>query len=462
MLVSRISFTFFIVFGLSGCVLKPGGGGESVAGGLDIPARFDASQAPVPEVASGLRDLFPSPSLRADIDRALQQNPDLKASAARLREAGFNTRQTRAGLFPSLTANAGASRAQSNSAGAGFDVGSFIAERYTATLDARWELDVWGRVRAGVTAATRDLAAAAADDAAARQSIAAQVAQAHFALAGAEKLTDLAERRYRSFDSTLSLVDRRFEGGLSTLGDVELARTDVETARSQIAERKDSRDQAARQLAALMGEYPKADRRGRGFPSSVRSVPAGVPSSLLRQRPDVDAAYQRLRASNARIDVAHAALFPSFALTASAGRQSARLSDLARSNFDIWAVAGNLSAPIFAAGSLRDEVRASGARSEQALANYQSTVLNALREVEDALGSDRYLAQRESATRSALEAAKRAEERVRQSYERGLVEILTLLDAQRRAFAAEEALISIQTLRYQNRVALALALGKAV
>ncbi|MDB4693017.1 efflux transporter outer membrane subunit [Akkermansiaceae bacterium] len=433
---------------LPSCTLPPS---KVTSANVPLPSRFDSTQPPVPEIATSLKSLFPSSDVALWINRALTRNPDLKASLARLQEAGFNTRRTRAALSPTLFENAAAGRS---------DFGS-SASNFSATLDAQWELDVWGQIRAGVTAASRDEAALAADYAAARQSIAAQTAQAYFGLVAASQLVELNERSLKSFESTFSRVERRFERGLSSLGDSELARTDVENTRAQLAARQNQRDQAARRLATLTGDYPKTDRHAPKFPSLSKSIPSGVPSTLLMKRPDVDAAYQRIRAADARVTVAHRDLYPSFSLTASAGQRSSTLKNLADSNFSVWSFAANMSAPLFDGGLRQAELGAAGARAEQALSNYHSTVLNALREVEDALGSERYLAKQEAATQRALTAARRAEDSVRRNYESGLLELLSLLETQRRSFNTEEALINVRALRYQNRVALALALGKA-
>ncbi len=442
---------------LTGCVSLP----ANKASVREVPARFDATPPPVPQIATSLRELFSDSGLNSYLSRATQANPDLKASAARLEESGFNTRSSRSPLLPSISANGNGFRSQSNSSGQGFDAGTFDAQRFSANLDVQWELDVWGRIRAGVTAASQDQLAAQADYRSALQSISAQTAQAYFQLIGATRRVDLARRRQASFESTFNLVDRRFEIGSGNLGDVSLAKTDVETAKARLAELTNLRNQASRLLGALIGGYPDSSRSASSWPSLNRRVAAGIPSSLLRNRPDIDAAYQRIRAADARVKVAHASLFPSFSLTGSTGRQSSELSDLTNSDFNVWSIAGNLTAPLFNGGALRAELGAANARAKTAVAEYHSTVITALREVEDALGSEGLLAAREAALVKALAAAKNAESQIQRNYESGLVEILTLLDTQRRAFLTEEALILVRELRYQNRVTLALALGKA-
>mgnify|MGYP000168002819 CR=1 FL=1 len=416
---------------------------------LKIPHRFDATKPPVPEVATGLMSLFSDSRLNNYVNRALTGNPDLKASLARLEEAGFNTRKTYAATVPSLTANSSASR-------------SNVSGRYAVSLDSQWELDVWGRIKAGTNAARQSEQAFAADYAAMRQSVAAQTMQAYFSLVSSEKLLGLSQRRLKSFDDSLSLVNRRFEAGTGNLGDVDLARTDVENTKAQVEQRKNARDQAARQLAALTGSYPDAKSTASSWPSLRRSVPAGIPSDVLMQRPDIDAAYQRIRAADSNVTVAHRDLYPKFSLTASTGQQSNVLKDLANSNFNVWSIVGNLAAPILDGGSRKAELGAANARAKQAIASYQSTVLGAFQEVENALGSERYLKSQQASYTKALAAANSAESRIKRSYEAGLVEILTLLDAQRRSFSTEESLINTTALRFQNRVSLALALGKGL
>ena len=432
-----------------GCTTVPAPTRVNDAG---LPTSFEGPAPEAPEIASSLKTLFSAPELNRQIDRALRRNPDLRTAALRLEEAGFNTRRSKATLLPSLTANT--SRSRSNT--------DFQEEVFTGTLDARWEVDLWGRLRAGVNAASLNETALSYDLRSAHQSIAAQTAQAWFNLVSETQLLRLTERSLKNFENTLSLVETRFEAGLVNLGDLDLARTDVETTRAQLAARRDERDKAARQLAALTGDYPSANRSAAHFPSLARSVRPGAPSTLLMKRPDIVAAYHRIRAADANVTVAHRDLYPSFTLTASTGQRSPTLRQLANSNFNTWSILANLSAPLLDGGSRRAELGSANSRAKQALSQYQATVLTALREVEDALGSDRYLASQEASTRLALKAARSAESRIQRNYESGLLEILSLLETQRRAFLTEEALINVRTLRFQNRVRLALASGRAL
>lgn len=445
-------------FTLWSCVSAPSALSPTAKASLDIPARYDSTQPPVPKIADNLLTIFPDAKLKKHINQALTNNPDLRLSAARLEEAGFNTRRAQAGLSPTVNATGSGSNSRSNPSG----FGAVETERYTAQLDARWELDVWGRTRAGISASASDQAAAAADYASARQSIAAQTAQAYFELLRVSSLLDLAERRLKSFEKTYDLVNRRFEAGTADLGALDLARTDIENTRSAVALATDTRNQAARRLAVLTGAYPAASASATQWPSLARSIKAGIPSTTLMQRPDIDAAYQRIRAADSRVTVAHSDLYPDFTLTASYGQQSNILKNLADSNFNAWSLLADFSAPLIDGGARRSELGAANARAKAALASYQSTVLTAFSEVENALGSETYLRQQYTATSRALKAAESAEARGLRSYDNGLINILDLLEIQRRTFSTEESLINIRALRYQNRVSLALALGKAI
>lgn len=445
------------LLGASACTLKFPSLSAKRNDGLNIPERYDASQPPVPEVATGLLSLFSDKSLSACVERALQHNPDLKASAARLEESGFEMRKATASMMPTLDLSGGVSRSRNFTRGT-----RSIENSYTAGLDTQWEIDVWGRIRADIRASASNRDALLADHASARESIAAQTMQAYFDLIASDQLLDLSRRRLASFEKTYQLVKRRFEDGTEDLGDLDLARSDMESSRAEMVRTSDVRDQSARQLAALTGSYPDAKSSINPWPRLRRGVDAGIPSTLLLKRPDIDAAYQRIRAADSRVQVAHRDLYPRFSLTASGGGQSSTLKDVLDSNFKVWSVAANLTAPLFDGGRRRAELGAANARAKQALANYQSIVINAFREVENALGSERYLVRQEQYHGNALEAARSAEDRVRRNYETGLVEILTLLDTQRRAFNSEESLINTKALRYKNRVALALALGKGL
>ena len=452
----RVMSLLIFVCLMSACVTKPESQLVSNAEALVLPKRYDATAYPKLRIVPGLLQLFSDPRLEKWVKLALEHNPDLKLTAARLEEAGFNTRKAYAPSLPSLVLRGDGNRARAKVAG-----NSNISNRYSTSLDVNWELDVWGRISSGISAAAVDQEAANADYAAAKQSISAQTMQSYFDLVAADKLLALYNRRLSSFQKSYQLVDRRFSLGTANLGDSDLAKTDLENTRAQVAQRKDIRDQVSRQLSALTGGYPdrSAVKTSLGWPTLRNGVNSGIPSDLLKNRPDVDAAYHRIRAADSKVSVAHRDLFPRFTLTATGGNETSSLSRLINSNISLWSLTSRITGPIFEGGNRRAELGAANARAKQAYANYQSTVINALREVENALGSERYLLGQETALQNALAAARRAENRIRRNYEAGLGNVLSLLESQRRSFNTEESLINTRALRYKNRVTLALALG---
>lgn len=452
----RVMSLLIFVCLMSACVTKPESQLVSNAEALVLPKRYDATAYPKLRIVPGLLQLFSDPRLEKWVKLALEGNPDLKLTAARLEEAGFNTRKAYALSLPNLALRGEGNRARAKVAG-----NSNISNRYSTGLDVNWELDVWGRISSGISAAAADQEAANADYAAAKQSISAQTMQSYFDLVAADKLLALYNRRLSSFQKSYQLVDRRFSLGTANLGDSDLAKTDLENTRAQVAQRKDIRDQVSRQLSALTGGYPdrSAVKTSLGWPTLRNGVNSGIPSDLLKNRPDVDAAYHRIRAADSKVSVAHRDLFPRFTLTATGGNETSSLSRLINSNISLWSLTSRITGPIFEGGNRRAELGAANARAKQAYANYQSTVINALREVENALGSERYLLGQETALQNALAAARRAENRIRRNYEAGLGNVLSLLESQRRSFNTEESLINTRALRYKNRVTLALALG---
>jgi len=193
----RVALVTGVVLCSSGCMLKFDAWAPKRNHGLSIPKRYDASLPPVPDVTTGLLALFEDEQLSAYVDKALEHNPDLKGSAARLEESGFEMRKASSSLVPTVDLNGGVSRSQNSIRN------SRSRENiYSAGLDAQWEIDVWGRIRAGIRATASNRDALLADYESARQSIAAQTMQSYFNLVAEDQLLNLAQRRLESFEKT--------------------------------------------------------------------------------------------------------------------------------------------------------------------------------------------------------------------------------------------------------------------
>jgi outer membrane protein, multidrug efflux system len=403
--------------------------------------------------------------LESLVDEALQNNRDLRAAAARVEAAVAQARIAGAAYSPSADFTFDAARRQQKFVGlpipgAPDTVLTSRSTVYGAALNLSWELDLWGRIRAGSQAGIADLQSSEHEYRAAQLSLAAQTVKAWLAALEANRQLNLARATQESYRTTARQVRERYERGIRSPLDVRLALANEATAGAVVAARETQAKAAARQLELLLGRYPAGSiESGSALPALTNTVPAGLPSELLDRRPDLAAAERRLAAATSRVKEAKAALFPRIALTASGGRTSSQLSDLLSNNFNVWAIAGNFAQPIFEGGRLRANVRLNQARLKESAENYASSALRAFSEVESALSNEEALAEREQqlaeAVRQSNAASKLAEER----YRSGLGDFITLLETQRRAFENESHLLAVSRARIDNRIDLHLALG---
>jgi outer membrane protein, multidrug efflux system len=405
---------------------------------------------------------FADPDLDRLVEAALAGNRDLRAALARLEAAAQSRTIAAAGALPEVDAGLDAQRSRRLFLGFPFGGGtpSSTATTYGLSLSLRWELDLWGRVRASDSAAIADLQAAAADHAGARLSLVAQTCRAYFAAVEARQQLALAEATTASIRATADDVRDRYRRGVRPALDVHLAATNLANAEAAVAQRRDALQRALRQLDLLAGRYPRGDTSvAATLPSTLPPVPASLPSQLLQRRPDLVAAERRLAADGCRVDAAKAALYPRLSLTASGGTSTQQLEDLVDNDFRVWSLGANLLQPLFRGGALRADVARAQARRAEVLSNYGSAVLHAFVEVEDTLAATAQLDARRQTTTSAAHHASLASDLARQRYQLGLTDFLATADGQRQAYQADSARISIERLRLENRIDLFLAIG---
>jgi len=399
------------------------------------------------------------------VAEALDANHDLAAAAARVDEAAALARIAGADLFPGLAADSRAARTKQNFVGfpipgASKRVLTSYSTSYNTGLSLTWELDLWGRLRSGRSAALADVQAAYANFAGARLSLAARTARAWFGLIEARQQVALAEETVASYEETVRQVRDRFERGVRTSLDLRLALANLRTAEAQLQQRRRALDAGTRALEVLLGRYPAAALAAPDtLPSLPEDVPGGLPADLIARRPDLAAAERRLAAGGARVRAAKASLYPRISLTASGGTSSNQLKDLVDRDFSVWNLIGNLTAPLFQGGRLRGQLAASRAREAQALERFASAALGAYAEVESALAAETTLAAQEAALAEAARQAEAARTVAEDQYRSGLVDFVTVLETQRRALAARSASLVAHRARLDNRTALHLALG---
>ena len=418
-------------------------------------------QMPKSAATGWIRD-FGSSRLEALVNRAIAANPDLLAAEARVRQARAQVTQEGAGLFPTIGATSSASRAQSPS-DQRFPGVNLIANRFNWTVNVAWELDFWGMVADQRRGAVSRMQASEETWHAARLSLAAQTVQAAVTLAEADSLHALARQNVAARRTELGILEKQMERGLDperAALDVSLARADLARTEATLLQRSQTSDAARRTLETLMGGYPAGLEKGIGSLPALRGTPpAGMPSEMLLRRPDLRAAERRVAAALADESAAKKALLPSFRITGAFGRTSQHMDKLIRPESALWNIASQAAQTLFQGGRLRAGITLEKARYDENLQTYASRVLTAFREVETALVADRLLSEQETALEHAATEAERAEKLAQGQYEKGLTEVLTLLDARQRAFDARSALITVRAQRLRNRAALHLALG---
>lgn len=400
---------------------------------------------------------FGDPALGPLIAQALQDQTDIAAAAARLRQARAARDLAAAQQRPSLGGSASAQASGSE--------GRATTETYRAALDASWEADLWGAGAAGVQAAEATLQARGLTLAHTRISIAAEVALNLLQLRGAQAREAIAQDNLASQQQTLQIVLWRFEAGLVTQLDVEQARTAVAQTEAQIPALRSSAAQAMNALAVLTGRAPGALHAQLQAGSDAASGPAAppdlavaIPAEVLRQRPDVQAAERTLAAAEARVQQADAGRLPSLSLGGSIGLSALSLGGLG-SGAGVASLLASVSLPVLDGGRLRAQVGQQAAARDEAAATYRATVLAALQEVEDTLVALAAAREQAVALQSALASASSAAALAEQRYRSGLVDFQNVLLSQRTRLSAQDSLAANTTTLATTHVRLYKALG---
>lgn len=421
---------------------------------VHLPENWQANTQAGAPVEPWLQD-FSDEQLNALVAEALIGNFDLQRTASRVQSFQAQRKATNAGRWPSLSATLEASRSEQDIAGI-----TVKSDDYSLQAVLGWELDIWQRLTNRTRAAMLDVESVEADLQAARLSLAANVARAWYDAVAAKRQVAFSEATEKSFANNLEVIETRYRNGIGDALDVTLARANLESARSQTEARRIQSDNSVLLLETLLGRYPARELAIAEKIPDVTPVPgSGVPADLVERRPDLRSARLSMLAETERLKAANKNYLPTLNLTGS----YASVSDDFGNVFDfddlVWRIASQLTAPLFQAGRLEAERELAAATQNQAVLNYASTALVAFREVESALRAEQFLKTQQQALEKAVVESERAEVLAGERYASGLVDITTLLDAQRRAVEARRSLIDLRNQRLQNRINLHVALG---
>lgn len=460
-------------------------GGEilSEAARSAIPADWQVDAHSGSVVPGWIRS-FNDPTLERLVAEAVQRNPDLTAAAARVEASRAAVVVASSSLYPAVGLKALGERQGRDLSGdlnLGIDPpdlggmgiessgGSFgsSSDRRSSRRDVAgmgigtaWEADVWGRLRSKRAAAVADSMAAEADLESARQSLAATVARAYFAVIEAGQQAANAEETLALYGEYLNLVELRKEQGFASDFDLAQLKTRISATRDAVHTANLARAQAIRAIEVVSSRYPAGNLATReSLPNQPRPVPSGLPAELLERRPDLIAAERRFAAAFHRTKEARAARLPRFALSGVGGVATADLDGVGTLDAVTWSLASGITQPIFLGGALKAAAEIRSAEQRAAAMDYTATALRAFAEVEDALSREHFLALRETAIQSMVEHSAEAVELGLSQYEQGQSDMFNMLILAGDNLAARSELTRIRAARLRERANLHLSLG---
>jgi NodT family efflux transporter outer membrane factor (OMF) lipoprotein len=426
----------------------PTGDAQRFLEGADVPTRWWTA--------------FANDELDRRIDQALVHSPTIASAQATLRQAQENVKAARGSLFPSVDANAGATRGNVNALGVSVPGSGSTFTLYNAGVDVAYTLDLFGGVRRGVEEQSALVDFQQFQLQGTYLSLAANVATTSFLEASLREQIRAIEDIVDAYQKQLGLVERQHEIGAKALADVLVIRTQVATVRAQLPALRQQLAQTQTQLTVYLGRFP-ADTDLATLEldalSLPRDVPVSLPSALVQQRPDIRAAEAQLHQATASVGVATANLFPQITLGGNLGSQALHADDLFSAGSKSWSLGANLLQPLFHGGSLRAQKRAAEAALDKAAADYQSTVLTAFQNVADSLRALELDAENLKAQAEAEQSAQQSLELVRTQYKGGSASYLQVLDAMRQYQQARIGLIQARAARLADSAALYAALG---
>jgi NodT family efflux transporter outer membrane factor (OMF) lipoprotein len=435
------------------------------------PAGWKAAQPRDATARGKWWEVFGDPQLNALEEQVAVSNQSIAQAAAQYRAARAAAWGARAGLFPTVTAGASATRARGSSrTSAAAPSGatapttpaatSSTSSLYQVPVDFSYELDVWGRVRRLIESNVSTAQASAADLETIRLSLQAELATDYFTLRGLDAQKQLLDSTATAYQKALELTTNRYNQGVASGVDVAQAQTQLETTRAQSIDTEVQRDQLEHAIAVLTGRAP-AELTLALAPIGVLppEVPLTLPSELLERRPDVAAAERRAAAANAQIGVQQAAYYPTISLTAAAGFESSTLAKLFSWPSRFWSLGASAVETLFNGGARQAAVAQAEATYDATVAAYRQQVLTAFQEVEDSLSTLRVLEAESAQQAAAVAAAERSLKLANNRYQGGITTYLEVITAQSAALANERTAFDIQTRRMTAAVSLVKALG---
>ncbi|MGD9222088.1 MAG: efflux transporter outer membrane subunit [Desulfobacteraceae bacterium] len=432
----------------------------------DMPSAYQhalSGEHQLPAPADDWWHAFQDPELNRLVEAVLANNLDIRKAVAAVLEVRAQFRETRADRWPTLGVEAGASKTrQTTTSSLTGTTATATTDSFSLFLPATFELDLWGRLARAEDALRAQLLAAEENRLAVAQTVVAETVTLYLKKVALEREIEVTRRSIGAYQNSRDLVTRRYNKGLTSILDVRQARRTLAQTEAGLPLLVQELGLTQQNLELLAGRYPFSrpeKKPPENYYVQYPQVPAGLPSDLLGRRPDIRTAEARLKALHAQVGIAYTSRFPRITLTGQWGYLSDDLSDLFDSQNELWNMAAGLVQPLFDFGKRKAAQKAAEARFIQGQVEYARTVLSAFADVESALLTRQQLLQRRKGVLQFLSEARATQNSAQLRYERGLVDYLTVLEAQQVRLKAELELIQVEKAIYQNRVALHRALG---
>jgi len=421
----------------------------------NAPAQWSANLLTT-DVADNWFEQLQNEQVHQLVDIAINNNFQLKQQALAIAILEQDLIIAGSELWPSLDLSLKNSRSKSVSD----DSTSTYNTSASLDLDLQYELDLWGKLSAANRQANLELMAQKAIFEQAKQQLVADVITAWFSVIEANKLLALYQQRSQDIQQNLLIIESGYQQGLNSALDVYLTRNEVNSELSRTSEQRTQQTLAIRKLEQLLGQYPEgALFVDAELPSLDSDVPVGLPSDLVSRKPELVASWYQLLAKDSALAYAHKQRFPSISLTASLSDNQTNISDLLSTSSLGWSLLGNLAMPLFNAGRLEANEEKTRLDLKQTEQEYLSTLYDAFADVENAITYEASLKERYQMMIKAQENAIAAQRLSFEQYQSGLVEYITVLDAQSRSYDAQSAVIQLKNQLIANRINLHVALG---
>ncbi len=444
---------------LTGCAVGP----DYKRPAVDIPQSFRFEDKEAKDLANtAWWQQFNDPVLNDLIRIALQENKDVKVAAARIEQFVGQYVTTRAAFFPQI--GVGASGGMQRVTERGFSpLPSSVSnpnDVWGVFLNGNWEIDIWGKIRRATEAARAGILSSEEGRRTVILSLVAAVASAYIDLRDADREMEISRKTAEAYKESLRIFELRFKEGFSSSIEVNMIKAEYEQALSRISFYGKAIPQLENALSILLGRNPGPIPRGKTLDQlALPVVPAGLPSDLLEQRPDIRRAEQDLIAANAQIGVAKSLYYPAISLTGAFGFSSTDLSKLFRKEAQAWSFAAPMIAPIFTAGAIKGQVKSAEALQRELVIRYQQVIQTAFREVDDSLVDQSQTKEQLEALSRQVVALKEYARLAQIRFDEGYTSYLEVLDANRSLFNAELVQAQTKSVLFRSFVNLYKAMG---